>query len=93
MDDSFTGLPLNLGTYAFGSSFTVSMSQFAFWQKSFGLRHFAILWEEATDMRYSSRIYQQLSLVAKEEVENNFGFYCALLPKEKKVFVSFLFFL
>ena len=43
-------------------------------------------------MRYSSRIYQQLSLVAKEEVENNFGFYCALLPKEKKVFVSFLFF-
>lgn len=28
MDDSFTGLPLNLGTYAFGSSFTVSMSQF-----------------------------------------------------------------
>ena len=30
MDDSFTGLPLNLGTYAFGSSFTVSMSQFTY---------------------------------------------------------------
>lgn len=30
MDDSFTGLQLNLGTYAFGSSFTVSMSQFTY---------------------------------------------------------------
>ena len=44
MDDSFTGLPLNLGTYAFGSSFTVSMSQFTYDKSLLDFSgHFAIL--------------------------------------------------